>query len=78
MLDYYPEQDQENRVKEAIALVEEANRNSVLYSKGEFDGFVELLPNKNWSLFEAYRQGYVEGITKLLVEGVSKRNLLNL
>ncbi|MDJ0535764.1 MAG: hypothetical protein QNJ70_25295 [Xenococcaceae cyanobacterium MO_207.B15] len=63
MLDYYPEQDQENRVKEAIAPVEKANRNSVLIPRENLMESAELLPNKNWSLFEAYWQGYVEGIT---------------
>ncbi len=65
MLDYYIRKEQENRVQEAIAaLEEEANKQTELNASGEWDGFMGDLPQKELCTLLPYRHGYLTGVTR--------------
>lgn len=65
MLNYELQIDQERLNKEAEAAREtEADRNTDLYDKGDCDGGAGVKPNREKMLFQAYRQGYADGINR--------------
>ena len=65
MLDYYIIKEQENRVQEAIAAVEEeANKQTELNASGEWDGFMGDSPQKELWTLKAYRHGDLAGVTR--------------
>ena len=63
MINYYLEQEQEQRLAQALdERNKEADQNSNLAAKGEFDGLIGTNPDKKLMAQQWYWQGYQSGL----------------
>ncbi len=65
MINSYLSVEQEKRERQEINLLqEEARRNTVLYTAGNFDGVIGIDPDPEKWGEDSYRSGFLSGVTR--------------